>query len=404
VVGLGATGGPDLDVAVVGDGPAGAALAAQCRVHGLSVAVVGPGLEWEQTYGAWTDEVDHLEVSHALGDRLYRSVSHRVIAFGERRHELGRSYGIIDNAALRAHLLHQVDHRRTVATGVQHFTWGSRVITEGDPVDARRIVDATGAGGTLLSKRPGRHIEPAWQTAYGIILDHLPGDAAVDPEALTLMDLREPPGTDTAGSAAVPTFCYALPIGSRWLVEETVLTARPAVDPDQLRDRLARRLGAEGVELVAQAREIERVRIPLGTRMPERHQAVVAFGAAAGYVHPATGFSVAASLRAAPRVAAALGASGDAWEAVWPKSARRARVLHDFGADLLRGLGPADLRSFFDAFFDRDPANWAPYLRVDASAAELSRVMRGVFSSAPWRVRRRLMAGDPSTWLRLIRP
>ena len=44
----------------------------------------------------------------------------------------------------------------------------------------------------------------------------------------------------------------------------------------------------------------------MGGRLPDRRDPVPRFGAAAGYTHPATGFSVAASLRAAPRVAATL--------------------------------------------------------------------------------------------------
>ncbi len=80
---------------------------------------------------------------------------------------------------------------------------------------------------------------------------------------------------------------------------------------------------------------------------PTARQPVVAFGAAAKLTHPATGYSVAASLRAAPRVAAAIADGGDArhvWEAVWPPALRRTRRLHDYGLEVLLGLGPASWR------------------------------------------------------------
>ena len=42
---------------MVGDDPAGLALAAACRRPGLAVAVVGSGGPWSATYGMWRDEV-----------------------------------------------------------------------------------------------------------------------------------------------------------------------------------------------------------------------------------------------------------------------------------------------------------------------------------------------------------
>src|SRR6185312_2215713 len=48
------------DLAVIGDGPAGLALAAAARATGLGVVVVGDGAPWTATYGTWRDDVPSL--------------------------------------------------------------------------------------------------------------------------------------------------------------------------------------------------------------------------------------------------------------------------------------------------------------------------------------------------------
>ena len=78
---MSASAGPALDVAVVGDGPAGLALAAACRTLGLAVAVVGDGRPWSATYGMWRDEVD-------LPDHCFGHVSTRTVVEGRRHHDL----------------------------------------------------------------------------------------------------------------------------------------------------------------------------------------------------------------------------------------------------------------------------------------------------------------------------
>lgn len=391
--------GPDVDVAVVGDGPAGLALAAACRSVGLAVVVVGPDEPWRNTYGTWLDDVPDLPRT------LFAAVAERVVAHGERPHELGRPYAVIDNAALRDHLGTGLDRHVARASSVQQFGWGHRVVSDAGAVDARLVVDATGRAGALAA-RPS---PVAWQTALGVVVDEVPPDAAVERGAATLMDFREPPG-GVAGVGA-PTFCYVVPLGDRWLVEETVLAARHAVAPDALGARLAARLGSDGAALVADATRAggdhaaERVRIGMGGPLPRVVPgSPVPFGAAAGYVHPATGYSVAASLRAAPRVAAAIADDRDVWEGVWPRAHRRARVLHDLGLAALLRLDADATRRFFDAFFDLPPGDWRDYLHVDVDAGRVAGVMRELFSAAPWPVRRRLMAMNPLTLARLARP
>ncbi len=129
--------------------------------------------------------------------------------------------------------------------------------------------------------------------------------------------------------------------------------------------------------------------------LPDRRRATIAFGARAGYVHPGTGYSVAASLRAAPRVAAALAATSGCdprpvWDAVWPEPARRTRRLHRHGQRVLLTLDAAELATFFEAFFSLPVAVWAPYLRLDADPGDVVRAMWAVARRLPWPVRRKL--------------
>jgi lycopene beta-cyclase len=384
---MSAAGGPDLDVVVVGDGPAGLALAAACRALGLAVVVVGRGGPWSPTYGMWRDEVD-------LPDHCFGHVSDRTVVEGRRHHDLARRYAIVDNVALRTHLAAGLDVGAGRVTGVQHLTWGSRVVVaDAAPIDARLVVDATGRPSTLT---PGP-VTVVAQTAFGVVVPEPP--AGFDRAAITLMDLRPLPAMGPA-----PTFCYVVPVDGGWLVEETVLAARPPVPPELLHRRLEARIGTDGPAVVARATHLERVVVPMGGPLPDARRDVLGFGAAAGFTHPATGFSVAASLRAAPRVAAAIadGGGGGAGavdrirDAVWPASMRLTRWLHDYGLEVLLRLDAEGLAAFFDAFFDLPEEVWAPYLRIDATPAEVSRTMTGVLRRLPWAMRRRLVVNPAS--------
>jgi lycopene beta-cyclase len=138
---------------------------------------------------------------------------------------------------------------------------------------------------------------------------------------------------------------------------------------------------------------------------------VVAVGAAAAVVHPATGYSVAASLRLGPSVAAALsgpagsaagwsGPAGSAgwsagWSAVWPDARRSARRLEAYGLERLLGMDQRLTRTFFDTFFTLDRADVATYLGGRADATELAAVMWRLFAAAPLRLRGALASGNP---------
>ena len=194
-----------------------------------------------------------------------------------------------------------------------------------------------------------------------------------------------------------------VPVANDWLVEHTVLAASPAVEPAALRATLVDRLGAATVTAAEAAGRTESVRIPMGLPVRCGAGAVARFGAAAGMIHPATGYSVTAALRAAPRIAAAITAGDDVHEAIWPAGARRTRALHDFGLDALLRLDAVTTERFFDAFFDLPADRWADHLRIDTAPQAVAAAMGEMFWRAPWSVRRRLVGGNPFGLVRLAR-
>jgi lycopene beta-cyclase len=411
------------DVAVIGDGPAGSALARACRRLGIDVVLVGDDAPWTATYSTWVDDlVDDSGVELLDVGAVVAIASDQVWAYGARPHRLLRAYATLDNDGLRSALRESVEHRRVRVERVVAGTCGATAagnaghrleLVDGSVIIARVVIDATG-----WPARFARHDSeraPAWQTALGVVLREPPPGELGQP---TFMDFRPVLGPDGApssvGPGGVTTFCYSLPVSDGWLVEETVLAARPAVEPIALLPRLAGRLGRHPDSVLADAVRTEYVRIPLGGSRPGPEQPFVAFGAAAGYVHAATGFSVAASMRAAPRVAAAIGRALESTsaavdptpiaEAVWPAPMRRTRVLHDYGLEVLLDLDDDEVRAFFDAFFELSIADWSAYLRVDTPPGEISAVMARLFRSSSWQLRRRLAGRNPASLARLLRP
>lgn len=415
------------DVAVVGGGPAAWAAAAACAQAGRHVTLLAPDPEaaWSATYGVWLDELEGVELAdprpadaaapnRSAGGPSGSIVARRwdvaqVVTAGGTRH-LARPYGVLDNAALADRLrgraaAHGVTVVRGEAAGCAPGPGGATVVTRtGVAIDATVVVDATGAPPALVrAPRP-----PAWQVAHGVVARGVTG--VVEPGSCLLMDWTPVPGEPDPQ----PSFLYALDLGDgRTLLEETVLAAVRPLSSAVLARRLARRLSERGVTVVDPER-VETVRIPMGLVAP-RPQGVVGFGAAGGLVHPATGYSVAASLRAAPRLAAALAGAGHrravpaaavaaGWDAVWPADRRRARELENFGLRAVLRMDQATSGAFFAAFFALPAPLWSGYLSGTLPAREVAGLMARLFRAAPWSLRRRLAGGDPRSLWRALRP
>jgi lycopene beta-cyclase len=372
---------------------------------------VGPDDPWTATYATWIDDLDGL----ALPDPVLETRLDSILVHADETIEVARGYGVFDNGVLRRDLRTGLDRVVGRVGAVHPVERGrQRVVLDGEQqISARLVIDAAGWPSSFAARLDDA--PPAWQTALGVVLAEPPEGDLGRP---TLMDFRAVrpsrggQGSSSVGPGGVTTFCYSLPVADGWLVEETVLAARPAVEPIALLPRLAARLGRHPDDVLANAVRTEYVRIPMGGSRPVLDQPVVAFGAAAGYVHAATGFSVASSLRAAPRVAEAIGAALGAGsmeprpvaEAVWPAAFRRSRVLHDYGLDLLLRLDDDEIREFFGAFFRLPIEHVARYMRIDTPPREVAGVMARLFSSVSWPMRRRLASGNPASFARLLRP
>lgn len=257
-----------------------------------------------------------------------------VRAYAREEHLIPRTYVVLDNARL-----HELPPDVTVLR---------------EPTAARYTFNATGA-------RKGR----AEQTAVGTVIES-------NNTETTLMDWRNG-----------DTFLYQVPLGqNRVLVEETCLARRPGMPLSELRAKLHTRLEP--------GQEEERVRFPLDA---PRHKHP-AFGAAAGFIHPATGYSVATSLALAPKVAQAVKADEDPKHVIWSRKARIVHGLRRFGLEALLRLDADETRDFFELFFRLPPELQRAYLSGREDVRGTTAAMVELFRAAPWRLRANLV----NTW------
>ena len=403
-----------VDVAIVGAGPAGLALAHAITHRGVDSIVIAPDTQWHATYGAWRDDVEACELGAQL-DAVVRGAWPLVRVVGAREHRLARPYVVFDNQRLKASLSAGIAMRVDSVVAAEHDTLTTTLrLASGDEVRARLVVDATGSGVLLAHRQAAnsnravsdRSAPAGTQTAYGLVVR---SSAFVTPGVFTLMDWR-PPLSGEAATSQHPTFFYGAQFNDgATLVEETSLYAQPPFDVDTLRGLLSVRLG---VDLTNQAANVELVHIPMGEALPSRGTRVVGFGAAAGYIHPVTGYSVAGSLRAAPRVADAIASalqqgkqgadlSSAIWQAVWPQQLLQTRAWHDAGLHALRRLPGDCVGEFFDEFFSLPVELWSSYLRIDTEPALVRRAMFALFRRSRWSLRIRL-AASPAALLRAI--
>lgn len=381
------------DVLVLGKGPAALAAAAALAERGLRTAVLGPAgpVHWPAQYGAWLDELQAAGYDHVV-QHVWPQAEARMER--GRPHLLERAYVRVDRAALAERLLARcerggVQWRDGEAAAVEHTPAHSLVRTrEGAALRARVVVDASGHRPALV--RRGESPPPGFQSAFGLTVEVEASPFA--PGRALLMDWSDA-GPDVHHGP--PTFLYALPLSERLLfVEETALVARPAMPMPALQVRLRQRLSSLGLR-PRRVLEQEQCWIPMGGPLPDLAQRVVGFGAAAGMVHPATGYLLARTLAAAPALAEALAcslgaphasprrAARAAWRALWPAERRRRHALFCFGMEVLLRLDAAETRAFFAAFFRLPPPDWQGFLSDTLPAARLACLMARVFRDAP---------------------
>ncbi|WP_349497770.1 lycopene cyclase family protein [Actinokineospora globicatena] len=365
-----------LDVVVVGGGPAGWAVADACARAGLATAVVAPGGRrvWSATFGVWADQVP--------ADRYPGVLATRVLAAGR---VIDREYLVLDNAAVCARLWRgpavSVDDE---VVGAEFGRRGATVrLASGRRLACAVVIDASGAR-RVVSGGPAPGVRVA-QTAYGVVVPSAVADGIVRSGDAVLMDWGRP-----------PTFLYAVGVSAdRVLLEETSLAARPGTGWDELRRRLGERLGSvpDG--------PVERVRFPVDLPpTPPWHRGSVPFGAAAGMVHPATGYSVGDALATAPLVAEAIAsafgrgpvaAAAAGRAAVWSPRARVVHAMRSHGLRALLALPPEGLAEFFDVFFALSPRLQRAYLSGREDVAGTAAAMAAVFGASRWGIRGKLL-------------
>lgn len=344
-----------MDVVVVGGGPAGRALARACAGRGLGTTLVDPNPErsWRATYASWAEELP-TDAPVAVSTSRARAVT-------TAEHVIERGYAVLDNERLRR----LPDEVRVVAGRVVAHTGGTATLADGRVLTGR-VVDASGTAG-------GR----AAQTAVGVVVPARAATPFVGADEALIMDWRRPPAATTAD----PTFLYAIPVSAdEVLLEETSLARRPGLPLHELRLRLHARLARHGIEV---PRDEERVRITLDGRARDG-----AFGAAAGWVHPATGYSVAAALRRAPVVADAIAAGREVTRSAAERAVRRLRLR---GLEALLALPPDEVPEFFNSFFKLSDSLQRDYLGGHDDLRGTARAMLRLFDSASWGMRARLV-------------
>ncbi|OLV18535.1 lycopene cyclase family protein [Deinococcus marmoris] len=398
------------DVLVVGGGPSGLALAAELAALSLSVRVVAPHppQPFAPTYGAWLDELPawaQVCTAQVWTDvRVYTSPQPTPLL---------RPYALLDNARLLAALLERAGEGlcwtqgRVTGAEQRGNLWHVRG-EAGEEWAARLVVDASGHGGLLLPTpfEGGA----ALQTAYGIVAHFARPPSP--PGAMVWMDYRTP-HLDPADVRAEPTFLYSMHLGEdRYFVQETSLIARPAPTREFMQTRLYARLEALGTP-PHDTESDEWVAFPMNAPAPVPGP-ILAYGAAAGLVHPISGFQVAGALKDAPRVAQAVAtalengedAAAAGWNALWPPERRAARGVHLLDLGALLELPGDCLGDFFAAFFRLPAAEWHAFLAPHTGVRELARSMLKVFAHAPNAVRLPLVRAalaHPGVSLRALR-
>jgi len=430
------------DVAVVGCGPAGVALAAELGRRGAKVTLVGPDAPFVNNYGVWLDEFQEIGMEDCL-DQVWESAL--CYTREDKEIEVNRPYARVCRRKLREKLLQRcretnVTFLPTMVQRVEDGTHESRVVcADGKQIRAKVVAVAAGASGADLIQyedEAEHALAVASQTAYGIECEvdsypwpkdkmlfmdfrrHHSGlwkGAALRrrDEAGFMAEKRQEQGLKLGGGDGdthlwgtedeVPSFLYAMPMADgKVFLEETCLVARPGLPFDVLKRRLEGRLRALDIK-VTRVHDEEWSYIPMGGPLPCTAQQRIAFGAAAGLVHPATGYSIARSLKEAPAVADALiSGLGQAdatahavtqcgWGVLWSEERKRQASFHIFGMELLAKLSLKEINEFFETFFILPEKLWRGFLSSKLSSLELLGFALVFFVYAPNTMRFKLL-------------
>ncbi|XP_059668343.1 lycopene beta cyclase, chloroplastic/chromoplastic [Cornus florida] len=399
-----------VDLAVVGGGPAGLAVAQQVSEAGLSVCSIDPSpkLIWPNNYGVWVDEFEALDLLDCL-DTTWSGAT--VFVDEQSTKNLDRPYGRVNRKQLKSKMMQKCIlngvkfHQAKVSKVIHEESKSLLICNDGVTIQASVVLDATGFTRCLVQY--DKPYNPGYQVAYGILAEV--EEHPFDVDKMVFMDWRDSHLNNNRvlkeRNSRIPTFLYAMPFSSeRIFLEETSLVARPGVPMKDIQERMVARLNHLGIK-VKSIEEDEHCVIPMGGPLPVLPQRVVGIGGTAGMVHPSTGYMVARTLAAAPIVANAivryLGSDGsflgnelsaEVWKDLWPIERRRQREFFCFGMDILLKLDLQGTIRFFDAFFDLEPHYWHGFLSSRLFLPELILFGLSLFSHASNTSRIEIMA------------
>ncbi len=390
---------------VLGAGPAALCIIAELVEQGLKVTALAshpPDKPWPNTYGIWAEELEPLGMTSLLGHRWKNTVSFFGNVLDQElsppiHHNF--DYGLFDQFALQKALLDRcagLDWSLETAMDIQFLGPNTKVLcTSGRTFLARVVIDASGHRSRFI-RRPD-HGPVAEQAAYGVVGRF--SSPPVQSEQFVLMDFR-PDHLSSAQQKEPPTFLYAMDFGDDiFFVEETSLACSPPLSWQTLRERLHLRLSHRGVQITEIIHE-EHCLFPMNLPLPDRNQPLLAFGGAASMVHPASGYMVGALLRRAPTLAKQIASSlaiepaldsasiaRQGWQALWPTELVLRHRLYQFGLRRLMSFDESRLRLFFATFFKLPREDWSGFLANTLSLTRLIKVMLGLFSISPWRIK-----------------
>lgn len=409
-----------VDLAVVGGGPAGLAVAQQVSEAGLSVCSIDPSpkLIWPNNYGVWVDEFEAMDLLDCLDTTWPGAV---VFIDDQSKKNLDRPYGRVNRKLLKSKMLQKCIlngvkfHQAKVIKVIHEESKSLLVCNDGVTVQAAVVLDATGFSRCLVQY--DKPYNPGYQVAYGILAEV--EDHPFDVDKMVFMDWRDSHLKSDIKlqerNSKIPTFLYAMPFSAnRIFLEETSLVARPGLPMEDIQERMVARLRHLGIQ-VKSIEEDEYCVIPMGGPLPVLPQRVVGIGGTAGMVHPSTGYMVARTLAAAPIVANSIvrylnsdrGLSGnelssEVWRDLWPIERRRQREFFCFGMDILLKLNLPATRRFFDAFFDLEPRYWHGFLSSRLFLPELLIFGLSLFSHASNTSRTEIMAKGTVPLVKMI--
>lgn len=409
-----------VDLAVVGGGPAGLAVAQQVSEAGLTVCSIDPSpkLIWPNNYGVWVDEFEAMDLLDCLDTTWSGAV---VFIDDQTKKDLGRPYGRVNRKQLKSKMLQKCIsngvkfHQAKVIKVIHEEAKSLLICNDGVTIQATVVLDATGFSRCLVQY--DKPYNPGYQVAYGILAEV--EEHPFDVDKMVFMDWRD---SHLKGNmdlkernSRIPTFLYAMPFSSNKIfLEETSLVARPGLAMEDIQQRMVARLKHLGIKVKA-IEEDERCVIPMGGPLPVIPQRVVGIGGTAGMVHPSTGYMVARTLAAAPIVANSIvsylgsegGVSGNelsakVWKNLWPIERRRQREFFCFGMDVLLKLDLTGTRRFFNAFFNLEPHYWHGFLSSRLFLPELIFFGLSLFSHASNMSRAEIMAKGTLPLVKMI--